>query len=150
MITPTEKTGVLLVEHHELLRAGLRALLEGDTSVEVLGETHSSDEAIELAQQLHPDIVLIDLRAPGIDAVEATRRIRSLARPPRVLALAMDPEEEVLLELVEAGGSGYLRKSAVEAKLLPAVHMIARGGLFFNQELIGLLRARRAAAQQLH
>jgi two-component system response regulator NreC len=150
MITTPGKTGILLVEHHELLRAGLRALLEGDANVEVLAEAGSGDEAIELARQLQPDIVLLDLRAPGIDAVEATRRICSLERPPRVLALTMDSEEEVLLDLVEAGGSGYLRKSAVEAKLLLAVHAIAEGGSFYSQELIGILRARRAAAAQLH
>ena len=144
-MTRQGKTGVLLVEHHELLRAGLRALLEGDADVEVVGEACSGEEAIELAQQLEPDIVLFDLRAPGIDAVEATRRIRSLEHPARVLALTMEPEEEVLLDLVDAGGSGYLRKSAVEAKLLPAVHAIARGALYFNQELIGWLRAQRAA-----
>jgi DNA-binding NarL/FixJ family response regulator len=97
-----------------LLRAGLRSLLDGDPSIEVLGEARSGEEAIELAERLHPDVVLMDLRMPGMDGVEATRRICRLAQAPRVLAFTMQPEEEVLLDVVDAGGSGFLRKSAVE------------------------------------
>ena len=146
----TGKTGVLLVEDHELLRAGLRSLLEGDASIEVLGEARSGEEAIELAERLHPDVVLMDLRMPGMGGVEATRRICSLAHAPRVLALTMDTEEEVLLDVVDAGGSGFLRKSAVENKLLPALHAVAGGEVYFNERLIGALRARRNGAGRVH
>ncbi|HSL72480.1 MAG TPA: response regulator transcription factor [Longimicrobiales bacterium] len=140
MTIVTGKTRVLLVEDHELLRAGLRALLESDTDVEVLGETGSGEEAVELCQKLRPDVVVMDLRMAGMGGVEATRRICRSCAQSRVLALTMEPEEESLLEVIDAGATGYLRKTAVETMLLPALHAVAKGELYANDALIKSLR----------
>jgi DNA-binding NarL/FixJ family response regulator len=145
MTIALRKTRVLLVEDHELLRAGLRALLESDTDVEVLGEAGSGEEAVELCLRLEPDVVVMDLRMAGMDGVEATRRICSCCTQSKVLALTMESEEEALLDVIDAGASGFLRKNNVEAMLLPALHAIANGETYANQALIAQLRKLRGA-----
>ena len=111
-----EPIRVLLVDDHTILRAGLRALLRTAPDVVLVGEASGGDEAVALAARLAPHVVVMDLDMPLGDGASATRALAASARPPRVLVLTMHTEESRLLELLELGASGYLRKDAAAAR----------------------------------
>ena len=120
-------TDVLVVDDQELVRAGLRAILEA-SGVDVVGEAADGAAAVELAGDLQPDVVLMDVRMPVLDGIEATRRIRSGGEPaPRVLVLTTFDLDEYVFEALRAGASGFLLKDAPRAELLRAIEVIAEG-----------------------
>ena len=135
---------VLLVDDHDLLRTGLRVLIEGSSEFDVVGEAATGEEAVELARRLHPDVIVMDLRLPGIDGIEATRRIVKANGETHVLVLTMDPPEDVLLDVFEAGGSGYLRKTGMESRLMDALRAVAQGKVVADPALVEALRRRAA------
>ena len=124
---------VLLCDDHRILRAGLRMLLEDapptpdDGTIVVVGEAGTGEEAVRLAGTLHPDVVLMDLLMPGMDGIEATRRVRALPEPPAVLILTTYGDDARVREAVQAGATGYLLKDLLQAELVRAVHSAARG-----------------------
>jgi DNA-binding NarL/FixJ family response regulator len=146
------KIRLLLVDDHALLRAGLRALLSLESDLEVAGEAGTGEEAVELAAHLRPDVVLMDLSMPGIGGLEATRRINGLGQGTRVLILTVHAEEEYLLPVLQAGGSGYVMKHSADAELLDAIRTVARGDVFLYPSGTRLLaqgyRAPRSAEPQ--
>lgn len=120
---------IVLADDHPVVRAGLRALLETEADLEVLGEAGTPEEAVRLGGRLRPDLVLMDLRF-GEEAgggAQATRRLRALPEPPRVLVLTNYDTDADILGAVEAGASGYLLKDAPPAELLAAVRAAAAG-----------------------
>jgi DNA-binding NarL/FixJ family response regulator len=121
---------ILLVDDHALLRAGLRALLSTQTDISVVGEAGTGEEAVELAAQLRPDVVLMDLSMPGMGGLEATRQIAGLDKSIRVLILTVHAEEEYLMPVLEAGGSGYVMKHSADTELLGAIRTVAVGNVF--------------------
>ena len=134
------KIRILLVDDHAVLRAGLRALLEAEPDMEVVGEAGTGEEGIEMASRLHPDIVVMDLSMPGIGGLEATRRIAAaVGETTRVLVLTMHGEEEHLLPVLEAGGSGYVNKRSADEELIEAIHTVARGDVFLYPNAARLL-----------
>ncbi|MEU7825146.1 response regulator transcription factor [Catellatospora sp. NPDC049133] len=119
---------VLLVDDHPIVRAGLRATLEADPGLRVVGEASEGDEAVRLARELCPDVVLMDLQlGPGIDGAAATARVRELPEPPRVLILTTYDSDADILRAIEAGAIGYLLKDAEPADLLRALRAAAAG-----------------------
>lgn len=130
---------ILLVDDHAVLRAGLRALLEADTGLEVVGEAATGEDGIAMAERLGPDVVVMDLSMPGIGGLEATRRIAQLAGDTRVLVLTMHGEEEHLLPVLEAGGSGYVNKRSADEELIEAIRTVARGDVFLYPNAAKLL-----------
>lgn len=139
-----EQFRVLLVDDHDLLRTGLRVLIESSQEFDVVGEAATGEEAVDLARRLHPDVIVMDLRLPGIDGIEATRRIMRSERTTHVLVLTMDPPEDVLLDVFEAGGSGYLRKTGMESRLMDALRAVAEGKVVADPALVEALRKRAA------
>lgn len=121
---------LLLVDDHTLLRAGLRMLLTAEPNFEVVGEAASGEEAVDLAAELRPDVVLMDLSMPGIGGLEAIRRIVAAGIPTRVLALTVHAESEYLMPVLEAGGSGYVTKHSADRELSDAIRVVARGDVF--------------------
>ena len=119
---------VLIVDDQELVRAGLRAILEVGGLV-VAGEAGNGAEAVDLARELRPDVVLMDVRMPVLDGIEATRRIRSGVDPdgPRVLVLTTFDLDEYVFEALRAGASGFLLKDATPQELVNAVRVVAAG-----------------------
>ena len=105
---------VLLADDHTIFRAGLKALLESESFIEVVGEASDGDEAIKATQKLKPDVVVMDLSMPGTNGLEATRRIAALGLPTKILVLTVHAEEEYLVPVVEAGASGYLTKASAD------------------------------------
>ncbi len=127
----THQINVLLADDHGIVRAGLRALLEAQPDIAVVGEAEDGPSAIRLVQELKPTVVIADLSMPG-GGLEAIREITALQMPSRVLVLTVHAEERYLLPVLEAGGSGYVRKSSAHTDLLEAIRTVARGEVFLD------------------
>ncbi|QCQ90087.1 response regulator [Rhodococcus sp. SGAir0479] len=122
------KVRVLLVDDHPVVRAGLRALLASHDGIEVLAEAASGEQAVALAADAKPDVVLMDLRlGAGIDGASATARITAAPEPPRVVVLTTYDTDADILRAVEAGASGYLLKDTAPDVLIDSVFAAARG-----------------------
>ena len=130
---------ILLVDDHAVLRAGLRSLLEVEPDLAVVGEAGTGEEGIELAERLRPQVVVMDLSMPGMGGLEATRRIAAANQNTRVLVLTMHGEEEHLLPVLEAGGSGYVNKRSADEELIEAIRTVARGEVFLYPSAAKLL-----------
>ena len=118
---------ILLVDDHPVVRMGLRGMLDAEPDLTVIGEASSGSEGVELALAERPDIVLMDLRMPGGDGVEATGRILAADPRIRVMVLTTYEADRDILRAIEAGASGYLLKDATPAELADAVRAAARG-----------------------
>ena len=119
--------GVLLADDQELVRSGFRLILELAEGIEVVGEAADGREAVRLAKQLQPDVVLMDVRMPELDGIEATRRLRQAGLDARVLVLTTFDLDEYVYAAVRAGASGFLLKDAPREQLVTAVLTVARG-----------------------
>ncbi|MEE6263473.1 response regulator transcription factor [Plantactinospora sonchi] len=118
---------VVLVDDHPVVRAGIRAMLEGEPDIAVVGEAGSGAEAVRVAQALRPDLVLMDLRMPGLDGVGATGQVLAFVPTTRVVVLTTYETDADILRAVEAGAAGYLLKDTSRADLVGAVRAAARG-----------------------
>jgi two-component system response regulator NreC len=130
---------ILLVDDHALLRSGIAALLKAEPDLLVVGQASTGEEAVEKAQGLRPDVVVMDLDMPGYGGLEATRRIAALGQGTRVLVLTMHAEDDHLLPVLEAGGSGYVRKTHAEEDLTQAIRTVARDEVFLYPSATKLL-----------
>jgi DNA-binding NarL/FixJ family response regulator len=118
---------VLLVDDQALLRKGFRMILEQEKGIEVVGEASGGEEAVALTNQLHPDVVLMDVRMPDMDGIEATSRIISSGTETRVLILTTFDLDEYAFAGLRAGASGFLLKDVPPAGLISAIQVVARG-----------------------
>ncbi len=118
---------ILLAEDHALVRHGFRMILAAQPDMEIVGEAGNGREAIELAQTLKPDVVVMDVAMPELNGIEATRRLLELAPRTRVLALSMHKDAVYVREILRAGARGYLLKDSADADLLVAVRAVAKG-----------------------
>ncbi len=137
---------VVVADDHEVVRHGLRLVLEGAGDITVVGQAATGPEAIERTGALRPDLLLLDLRLPGLDGLEVLRRLRRTANPPRVLVLtAVDTRHDVL-EAVAAGADGYALKQISPAQLVEAVRAVAGGQSYLHPgvtaEVLSAARAR--------
>lgn len=137
---------VLLADDHAIFRAGLKALLDAEMGIDVVGEASSGDEAVEMVRDLKPDIVVMDLSMPGSGGLEATRRITALQLPTRVLVLTMHGEQEYLVPVLEAGAHGYLTKTTADRRLIDALRVVARGEVYLPPKATTLLLKEYKAA----
>jgi DNA-binding NarL/FixJ family response regulator len=143
-----EPLRVMIVDDHAMLRAGLKALLAAVDDVVVVGEASNGVEAVAMAERLAPDIVVMDLDMPGGDGATATRALRELPRPPKVLILSMHTEEERLVPLLEDGVSGYLAKDAADRDLVEAIRVVAEGQTYVRPHVARMLAASVRRAHQ--
>ncbi|HEX2205654.1 MAG TPA: response regulator transcription factor [Longimicrobium sp.] len=134
-----DKIRILLVDDHPVLRSGLDALLALEDDLEVVGQASTGEEGVEKARLTAPDVVVMDLAMPGIGGLEATRQIAALGNGARVLVLTSQAEEEFLLPVLEAGGSGYVRKTSADEDLIRAIHAVARDEVFLYPSATKLL-----------
>jgi two-component system response regulator NreC len=149
---------ILIADDHGLVRAGLRLLLASNPALEVVGEVSSGDDAVRLATELRPDLVLLDISMPGSggSGIETTRRLREAVPECRALILTMHEDKGLLREAVAAGAAGYILKRAVEADLLAAIDCVSRGELYIHPSMVRALMTeaappatRRVEAEQL-
>lgn len=134
---------VLLVDDEPLVRAGLRAVLEAQPDIEVVGEAADGAAVIPLVRQLRPDVVAMDVRMPLLDGIEATRAVlRTVEEPPKILVVTTFENDEYVYEALRAGADGFLLKRARPAEIVHAVRLVAEG-----ESLLFPASVRRLAAQ---
>lgn len=126
------KIRVLLADDHTIVRKGIRLLLDAEPSVVVVGEAENGREAVEMAEQLCPDIVLMDHTMPLLNGLEATRQIRSRAPEVKVLILTMHTNEAYIFEFLQAGAAGYLVKQSAPTDLIAAICAIQQGQCYLS------------------
>lgn len=144
---PRRRIRVLLVDDHDLVRAGFRSILERSDAVDVVGEAHDGLEAVSLAAALAPDVIVMDVEMPGVDGIEATSRILQAPQPstPAVLVLTTFGRRDYLFRSLQAGASGFLLKSASPDELLEAITVVDRGDALVCPQLTRTVVARALA-----
>ena len=123
---------ILLADDHWVVRAGLRTVLDSQPNLRVVGEATTGEEAVEKTSTLKPDVVIMDLLMPGIGGLEALRRIAALPGRTKILVLSVHLQEDTLLEVLEAGGAGFVTKSATAENLTQAIRAVAQDEVFLD------------------
>jgi len=123
---------ILIVDDHGVLRAGLRALLNSEANMEVVGEAENGEQAITQAAKLSPDVILMDISMPGISGIEATRHLMIRHPRLRVLLLTIHEDKTLLQEAIKNGAAGYILKRAVESELINAIRAVAAGDMYIH------------------
>jgi DNA-binding NarL/FixJ family response regulator len=126
------KIEVLLVDDHAMVRQGLRALLEAEPDITIIGEAETGRQAVQMAKSLEPDVVVMDVTMPNLNGLEATRQIMKEMPDAKVLALSAYGDEAYVHQLTEAGASGYLLKQTAAVDLIKAVRETSKGNAFFS------------------
>lgn len=137
---------ILLVDDQHLVRAGLRMLCESAMDCEVVGEAENGHQAFRLVDRLHPDVVLMDLRMPGVDGIAATRRILATHASTRIVVLTTFDDDDHLYPALAAGACGFLVKDAAPAELLDGIRRAASGDSPFSAEVLHRLVAHAVRA----
>ncbi len=126
---------VLIADDDSLVRRGLQAILGREVDVQVVGEARNGQEGVELAVRLDPDIVLMDIKMPIMDGLEATRQIHSRGARTQVLILAMSYEEWMVEKALEYGAEGYVTKNSMFGHLLPGIRAVQAGEKYFSPDI---------------
>ncbi len=129
----SNKITVIIVDDHPLIRQALRAVLEKEPDLEVVGEVGDGTSAVELAEKLRPDVVIMDVSLPGMDGAEATRQVRIASPDTAVLALTVHDDETTIADVLLAGASGYLTKGVFDREVVQAVRTIAAGHMVLSR-----------------
>ncbi|MEU9858864.1 response regulator transcription factor [Streptomyces sp. NPDC047974] len=132
---------VLLVDDHQVVRRGLRTFLEVQDDIEVVGEAADGAEGVARAEELRPDVVLMDIKMPGTDGIEALKRLRALANPARVLIVTSFTEQRTVVPALRAGASGYVYKDIDPDALAGAIRSVHAGHVLLQPEVAGALLA---------
>ncbi|AOP46560.1 response regulator transcription factor [Streptomyces lydicus] len=130
---------VLLVDDHQVVRRGLRTFLEVQDDIEVVGEAADGAEGIAAAEQLRPDVVLMDVKMPGTDGIEALRKLRELDNPARVLVVTSFTEQRTVVPALRAGAAGYVYKDIDPEALAAAIRSVHAGHVVLQPEVAGAL-----------
>jgi DNA-binding NarL/FixJ family response regulator len=140
---------VIVVDDHDLARAGLRSLLGGERGVEVVGEASSGREAVVVCRRLRPDLVLMDVRMPDMDGLSATRAIKHESPATSVILFTFYDNPDYLLEALKAGVAGYLLKGSSRQEIVSAIHQVVAGESLLHPGLVLELLQRMAGTQRL-
>ena len=147
-----ELVRVLIADDHDIVRAGIRMLLDAQPDIEVVGEARDGIEVVSMAASLEPDVILMDISMPGATGIEATRRIKETGSKSEIVGLTMHAEDRYFFQLLQAGASGYVVKGAAPNELLDAVRAASRGEAYIHpslqRKLIGDYVARAEGAGQ--
>jgi two-component system, NarL family, response regulator LiaR len=138
---------VLIVDDHTMVRKGMKAFLGEYADICVIGEAASGAEAVRLFDQLNPDVILIDLMMPGIDGIEAIRRITAIRPEQRIIVLTADGKEDKILQAVKAGAMGYMLKNADPEELVHAIRRVHSGAPAFNNMILWRILSQKGGAE---
>ncbi|MEM8929147.1 MAG: response regulator transcription factor [Bacteroidota bacterium] len=140
MTTFPEKVRIVLADDHALVRDGIRALLEEEENLDVIGEVSNGLEALEMVEELAPDLLVIDIRMPQLGGIEAVERLnRKGGSKTKSIILSMHDSEEYILKSVQAGANGYLLKDTDKKEFIKAIHTVNGGGKFFSGDISNVL-----------
>jgi two-component system response regulator DevR len=139
---------ILLVDDHEVVRVGLRGLIERQPEMEVVGEAGSVREAISQAKQLEPDVVVLDIRLPGGDGLEACRQIKAQRPETRIIVLTSYPDDEILFDAIACGAEGYVLKQIGSDDLIQALEQVGHGGSLLDPSLTDRVFAKMREVRQ--
>jgi DNA-binding NarL/FixJ family response regulator len=131
----TVKVGVLVVDDHAVVRAGVRMILDRDAALQVVGEAVDGDDGCALAERLRPEVVVMDVSMPTLNGADATRRLLAVSPGSSVIALTAHDEPPYVRELLRAGARGYVLKRAALEHLTTAIHVVLDGGLYLDPAL---------------
>ncbi|MEX0875997.1 MAG: response regulator transcription factor [Phycisphaerales bacterium] len=128
---------VVLVDDHAMVREGIRAIVERDQLIEVVGEASDGREGIELIEKIKPDIVVIDIGMPNLNGVDATRQLTRDFPKVKVIALSMHTDKRFVLAMFEAGAMGYVAKDSISEEIVRAIHAVAKGRKYISSDVAG-------------
>lgn len=137
-----EKINIVLADDHVLVRNGIKAMLESDADIHVVGEAGSGAEALEVARQLHPDILVLDIRMPGMTGLEAAEKLGEVAPDTKAVILSMHDSEDYVLQALDAGSYGYLLKDTDKNEFIRALKQIHGGNKYFSGAVSNVLANR--------
>lgn len=126
---------ILLADDHPLFRSGVRNLIQTTDDLQVIGEAATGEEAIEMAVSLHPDVIVMDVRMPGVNGIEATRIIREKLPDMKILIVTMLKNDKSVFTAMQMGARGYVLKDAGEMELLHSIRMVESGGAVFSSDI---------------
>lgn len=141
---------ILIVDDHGVLRAGLRALLDGESNMVVVGDAADGEEAIHQAIELNPDVILMDINMPGLDGLEVTQKILARLPATRVLLLTVHEDSSLMRKALDVGAAGYILKRAVESELINAIHAVARGDIYVDPAMTRALLEKSSSKPSNH
>ena len=130
---------IVLADDHSLVRDGIRALLEEERNLSVIGEVSNGLEAIEMVQDKNPDLLIIDIRMPEMNGIDAVEIIKKRGSATKCIILSMHDSEEYILKSVSAGASGYLLKDTGKKEFIKAIHTVQQGGKYFSGDISNVL-----------
>lgn len=130
---------ILIADDHAIVRQGLRALIEKEQDMEVIAEAATGAEAIQVARDCRPDVIVMDISMPDINGIDATRTITGESRDMRVLALSMESDRRFVVEVLKAGANGYVLKDSAFAELATAIRAVATGETYLPSRVTTLL-----------
>ena len=130
---------IVLADDHQIVRRGLRTLLEQEDDMAVVAEAGNGREAVQLASEMSPDVVIMDIAMPGLNGVEATRRLVADGHAVSVVALSMHADKQFVRRMLEAGASGYLLKDCAFEELADAVRTVAAGNTYLSPRIAGVV-----------
>jgi two-component system response regulator DevR len=139
---------ILLVDDHEVVRVGVRALIERQPEMEVVGEAASVREAVSQVEQLAPDVVMLDIRLPGGNGLEACRQIKALRPETRIIVLTSFPDDEVLFDAISCGAEGYVLKQIGSDDLIRALERVGRGESLLDPSVTNRVFAKMREVRQ--
>lgn len=137
-----EKIKVLIAEDHETVREGLKLILSAQSDMEVVGDAGDGRAAVELAQRLNPDVVIMDISMPGMNGLKATGTLKNCCPESHVLALTRHKDDGYLQQILTAGASGYVLKQSSPSELIHAIRAVAKGGKYLDPTVAGKVMGR--------
>ncbi|PWA04636.1 response regulator [Flavobacterium psychrotolerans] len=130
---------VVLADDHVFVRDGIKSLLENEANIVVVGEATDGLEALTIVDQLHPDLLILDIRMPNLTGIEVVEKLRSQNNLVKIVMLSMHESEEYVLKSIKAGADGYLLKGSSKEEFLKALHTVANGGKYFSGDISSIL-----------
>jgi two-component system response regulator NreC len=134
-----QRIRLLLVDDHEVIRSGLRMLLDGEQDLDIIGEAGTGGEALSMAGELQPDIIIMDITLPDISGIEVTRQIMKADSGAKIIALTIHEDEQFFFTMLQAGASGYVPKRAAPEDLLDAIRTVQQGEIYIYPAMTKLL-----------
>lgn len=134
-----ESIKIIIADDHLLVRNGIKSLLEEEVTLEVIGEAANGQEALNLAKELRPDLLIIDVRMPIMDGIEAVGHLHNYSPNTKAIVLSMHDSEEYILKSIKAGASGYLLKDTGKSEFIKAINTISKGGKYFSGDISNVI-----------